>query len=126
MSRGEGCLLLAVERVVAGTAADSVSGRVVDGGGGDVVGDSDDLDTPLKIPNDRDSFLASLEPSLSSPKAAKVRSLKSSGPRCTYSQLGIIGGEGEIQELMIGEKEDERTWQIQLVINTNHPNPEYQ
>jgi hypothetical protein len=84
-----------VSGVVVEVVADSVWGKVVDGGGGDVVGDSVDLDTPLKIPNDRDSFLASLEPSLSSPKAAKARSLKSSSPRCTYSQLGIIGGGGE-------------------------------
>ena len=58
------------------------SGTVVDGGGGDVVGDSEDLETPLKIPNDRDSFRASREPSFSSPNAVNARNRKSSACRC--------------------------------------------
>ena len=60
-------------------------GSEVDGGG-DVVGDSAVLLTPLKMPNERDSFRASRDPSLSSPSCAKPRNLKSSA-RWTYCQL---------------------------------------
>lgn len=63
-------------------------GRDVDGGG-DVVGDSEALLTPLKIPNERDSFRASRDPSLSSPNCAKPRNLKSSA-RWTCYQLCYI------------------------------------
>ena len=65
----------------------SLVGRIVDDGGGDVVGDSgvEALDTPLNIPNDRDSFRASRDPSLSSPNASKARCLNSSVCRRTYT-----------------------------------------
>lgn len=55
----------------------------IDGcGGGDVVGDSGDLlETPLNIPRDRDSFLASRDPNLSSPRALKARNRISSCSR---------------------------------------------
>ena len=51
-----------------------------------VVVDSADLDTPLKIPRDRDSFLASREEdgANSSPSTANARIRNSSSPRWTY------------------------------------------
>jgi hypothetical protein len=55
--------------------------RVIEGsswiGAGDVAGDSDVFETPLKIPRDRDSLRASRDPSLSS-IAVKPRVRKSS------------------------------------------------
>jgi len=57
------------------------SGSEVVAGG--VVGESEVLDTPLKIPRDRDSLRASLEPK-ASPSCVNPRILKSSDWRCTY------------------------------------------
>jgi hypothetical protein len=57
------------------------SGRVAVGGG-EVAGDSGLLETPLNIPSDRDSFLASRDPG-SPLSSANARIRKSSGVRCT-------------------------------------------
>jgi hypothetical protein len=58
-------------------ASSLLLGRDVDGGG-EVLGESEVLLTPLKIPNERDSLRASRDPSLSSPSCANPRILKSS------------------------------------------------
>lgn len=50
---------------------------------GGVGGESEVLETPLKIPRDRDSLRASREPN-TSPSWVSPRSLKSSDWRCTY------------------------------------------
>lgn len=58
------------------------SSGVVITGGGVVVDTSEAFETPLKIPRDLDSFLASLEEP-TSPKAARARNLTSSPSLCT-------------------------------------------
>lgn len=77
---------------VAGTARDlevSSGVTVVAATGGVLVGVSVDLlDTPLNIPRDLDSFLASRDPNLSSTlSCANARNRKSSCVRCIYVSL---------------------------------------
>jgi hypothetical protein len=79
-------LLVVAVAVSGGSERDRVldvsSGREVVAGG--VVGESEVLDTPLKIPRDRDSLRASRDPSNESPSCVNPRILKSSDWRWTY------------------------------------------